>query len=370
MTLPMIEESGAGWRLILGDCLEVMAGLPKQSVSLLAMDPPYNGTLGDDWDNQWATDDAFLAWMSSVMGMALPSLTDNSSAYIFASPRMSARVEACVSAHMSVIGSLVWDKSEGRKGAAGSGIDVTSLRTYWSPSTERVVFAEQRTPEARYAAADAAARSACGYWDACEAVKRSVFGDYLMAEFRRAGVTNRAVAALFPSRSGGLTGCVSNWLLGLNVPTVEQYARIREFLNASDGANYLRREYEDLRREYEDLRREYEDLRRPFFLTDVDQWSDVWRFAAPKDRQHPCQKPLPMMLQIVRASSRPGDTILDPFCGSATTGVAALRLGRKFIGIEKDPTYFALACERLRAEEQGSTLQASRAGQLPLLGTG
>lgn len=85
---------------------------------------------------------------------------------------------------------------------------------------------------------------------------------------------------------------------------------------------------------------------------------------------HPTQKPRSLMVELVGLFSDEGDTILDPFCGSATTGVAALRLGRKFIGIEKDPTYFALACERLRAEEQGSTLQAARAGQLPLLGAG
>ncbi len=56
------------------------------------------------------------------------------------------------------------------------------------------------------------------------------------------------------------------------------------------------------------------------------------------------------------------------FSGSATTGLAALRLGRKFIGIERDPAYFDLSVDRLRAEESNSTLQAARAGQLPLLG--
>lgn len=85
---------------------------------------------------------------------------------------------------------------------------------------------------------------------------------------------------------------------------------------------------------------------------------------------HPTQKPRSLMLELVSLFTDPDETVLDPFCGSASTGVACLRLGRKFVGIEKDPAYFALACERLRAEEQGSTLQAARAGQLPLLGTG
>jgi site-specific DNA-methyltransferase (adenine-specific) len=84
------------------------------------------------------------------------------------------------------------------------------------------------------------------------------------------------------------------------------------------------------------------------------------------EREHTTPKPVPLMLELVADFTSPGETILDPFAGSGTTGVAALRLGRRFIGIEKDPTYFRLACDRLRAEEQGSTLQAARSGQEPL----
>ena len=98
----------------------------------------------------------------------------------------------------------------------------------------------------------------------------------------------------------------------------------------------------------------------------------MWE-AMPEDRsttQHPTAKPLDLMLQLVTLFTDPDETILDPFAGSGTTGVAALRLGRRFIGIEKDPKYFQLACDRLRAEENGSTLQASRAGQEPLFKVG
>jgi DNA modification methylase len=72
------------------------------------------------------------------------------------------------------------------------------------------------------------------------------------------------------------------------------------------------------------------------------------------------------MLSIV-GFAPPDSTVLDPFCGSGTTGVAAIRLGRKFIGIEKNHDYAQIARDRLAAEEEGSTLQARRAGQLSLL---
>lgn len=86
------------------------------------------------------------------------------------------------------------------------------------------------------------------------------------------------------------------------------------------------------------------------------------------DRGHPTQKPVPLMLELVSLFSEAGETVLDPFAGSGTTGVAALRLGRHFVGAEKDAAYHALASERLGAEAAGSTLQAARMKQVSFLG--
>jgi DNA modification methylase len=62
---------------------------------------------------------------------------------------------------------------------------------------------------------------------------------------------------------------------------------------------------------------------------------------------HPCNKPLSWMMWLVGLASREGYVILDPFMGSGTTGVACERLGRRFIGIEKEPKYFDIACRRI-----------------------
>jgi modification methylase len=62
---------------------------------------------------------------------------------------------------------------------------------------------------------------------------------------------------------------------------------------------------------------------------------------------HPTQKPEALLARVILASSRPGDLILDPFSGTGTTGAAAKRLGRQFIGIERDPAYAAAAEARL-----------------------
>lgn len=65
--------------------------------------------------------------------------------------------------------------------------------------------------------------------------------------------------------------------------------------------------------------------------------------------EHPTQKPLRLMRELVAAFTQPGDMVCDPFMGSGTTGVACLELGRKFIGTEINPDYFEIACRRLSA---------------------
>lgn len=63
--------------------------------------------------------------------------------------------------------------------------------------------------------------------------------------------------------------------------------------------------------------------------------------------EHPTVKPLYVMFKAIRSASSFGDSILDPFMGSGTTGVAAVKLGRKFIGVEIEPKYFDIACRRI-----------------------
>lgn len=63
--------------------------------------------------------------------------------------------------------------------------------------------------------------------------------------------------------------------------------------------------------------------------------------------EHPTEKPISLMMEMLSDFTQPGATILDPFMGSGTTGVACARLGRKFIGIEIEPRYFDIACKRI-----------------------
>jgi len=79
-------------------------------------------------------------------------------------------------------------------------------------------------------------------------------------------------------------------------------------------------------------------------------------------RVHPTQKPVEVMAWCINHLQANAETILDPFMGSGSTGVAAARLGRRFIGIEKEPRYFDIACKRI---EEAVNSQPLFAGEAP-----
>lgn len=90
------------------------------------------------------------------------------------------------------------------------------------------------------------------------------------------------------------------------------------------------------------------------------QMTDVWRIPAVSSWEklqgkHPTQKPLRLLYRIILASTNEGDTILDPFSGSSTTGIAANLLGRKYIGIEQEPQFIELSLRRRAALEDAET---------------
>jgi DNA modification methylase len=70
-----------------------------------------------------------------------------------------------------------------------------------------------------------------------------------------------------------------------------------------------------------------------------------------KDPAHPTQKPLRVLRHLLKLASQPGDVVFDPFMGVGSTGVAALELGRRFIGSEIDRAYFDAAAQRIRGME-------------------
>lgn len=88
-------------------------------------------------------------------------------------------------------------------------------------------------------------------------------------------------------------------------------------------------------------------------LSNGKQMRNLWEIPAERHKTpHPTEKPEKLLERIILIGSKEGDTILDPFMGSGTTGVVAKRLNRNFIGIEIDEKYFEIAKRRIETTEQ------------------
>lgn len=94
--------------------------------------------------------------------------------------------------------------------------------------------------------------------------------------------------------------------------------------------------------------------------------TDVWNLPAiaPWEKscgKHPTQKPLTLLSRIILASTQKGEWILDPFCGSSTTGIAANLLGRRFLGIDRELTFIEISKKRREELNNRETFRAYRA---------
>jgi site-specific DNA-methyltransferase (adenine-specific) len=324
-------------RVFCADALDLLRALPDASVDLIATDPPYFKVKNSAWDNQWDTASGFIEWFKTILAEYKRVLKPNGSLYLFASPRMGSRVEVAVSEYFNVLNRITWAKPTFSTKAEM--FDKNTMRGYF-PSSEVIIFAEHGNGD-EIAACEAGYHAE--YNEAKRQLRFNILAEYLQSELDRAGIERKEIAALFPSKTGNLTGCVSNWLLGYNIPTPEQYHAIRDYLNTrAQSSDYLRREYED-------LRREYEDLRRPFNASPHRPYTDVWTFKTVHayEGKHECEKPLAMMKHIIETSSRTGAVVLDTFTGSGATLDAARQLGRRYIGCDSLSQWTESAARRV-----------------------
>lgn len=329
-------ESGDGSiRFILGDCVEAMLDIPEGSVALICTDPPYFRVKGEEWDRQWSSEREYLRWMGLVLDQCARVLAGNGSLYLFSGADTAWGVERVLRRRLRVLNRIVWRKSDGTANDGGqwSRIDATGLREYY-PRCEYIFFAEQMRQKFLTQSGTPGGYGGGEY--AFDALRR-----YLAEAFDSLGWSADRLNDICGTSSMAGRHFIhrSQWAL----PTEAQYAALRRAAEAErPGSSPLRRTYEELRAEFSRQRRFFQ-MRREW------QYTDVWEFAtvATYPHKHPCEKPADMIAQIIHASSRPGDTVLDCFAGSGVVGQVARDLGRKAILIERDPHWLAQARRRV-----------------------
>lgn len=289
--------------LLAGDCLEEMAKIPDRSCSLILTDPPYHSTKKKNiyGDTFFQEDAEYLQWMDCVSEEWARVLKLSGSVFCFCSSAMEAKLQAVFSKRFNILSSIVWTKPnepgfDGWKQKMNKG----SLRQ-WYPHTERIIFMELADPSNIF---------------------REPFGGYIKEKRLAAGLTMHELTEI-TGEYGKVNhgGAVANWEAGRNVPSAEQYAKICAGILSTKKVDSML---------------DYRDLVRPFLNGSTDPFTDVWEFqnVRPYKGKHPAEKPIDMLRHAIKATTYPGDIVLDSFAGSGSTAIAALGLGRKSISIE------------------------------------
>jgi DNA modification methylase len=302
--------------------------LPDKSVQLIIADPPYYKVKGE-FDFVW---NSFEDYLQDVEKWAIECkriLADNGTILWYGDAKNIAYAQIIFDKHFNLLNCIVWENTNDHKQQIRFNED---LRTF-APLTERILMYEQR------------GQKTGGELIFEQFLKpKNPFSKYLKNEFKNAKVTNKEIAKLFPSKTGGLTGCVSNWLNGDNVITEEQYLKIREYLNNK----YLLKPYKELKAEYKELKAEYEEQRRPF--NNALHLGDVIRLPnyETSDYDHDTVKPEKLTRILIRTCSRENDLVLVPFAGSGTECAMSAKEGRNTIGFEITPKHAEMSNKRLQ----------------------
>lgn len=307
-------------QIICGDCLEVMRGIPDKSIDLVLTDPPYNISKAE-WD-KWKRKEDYIEWMGQIFKECERLLKDNGSFYFFHNDMMQmAQLIEWLRQNTELIfkSMITIDKTDNSfvKDLYGK---QEHFRNYLNLAEYCLYYTFQD---------ETGLERISGRRDCFANIKK-----YLDDELDASGYTEQTIKEVLHTKMAShYFGFSKRDKTQFSLPTMEQYKKLQT-------TGFFRREYEELRREYESLR---------YTFNEKKGRKNVWEYSFREDKKvnHPTQKPIRLIEDIIKASSNKGDIILDPFLGSGTTAIAAHNTGRFFVGIEKEPQYVEIARQRV-----------------------
>ena len=303
--------------------------IPDKSINLIIADPPYFEVKGE-FDFIWKSFSDYLKDVEKWAVECKRVLADNGSLLWWGMDMKIAYSQIILDKYFNLLNCLIWEKPNALN-------EWETRRNFPEKAAERCLF---------YGTNDI--QTGLEYITEKYIKPNNPFAIYLKKELNKSGVSIKELSRLFPSKTGGLTGCISNWVNGDNVITEEQYLLIRNYLNnkyLKKEYSYLKKEYEELRSQYEELRSQYEKERRPFDnqykLNDL-----INSNRESNEYDHDTKKPLTLTKKLIQTTTRKGDLVLIPFGGSGTEVEACINTGRKYICYEIAEKHFNTIKER------------------------
>lgn len=310
-------HSGSFGTIYLGDANVDLSKVPDKSVQLICIDPPYN-IKKDAWDDVWGavkkgyspkkeSSTSYYDWLEAVFVLLERKLKDNGSFFFFHNDfRMMAELDRRIKEKTKFVlrQFLVWNKrfeGSAKKGFL-DGFIVRDGLTNWNKMAEYVLF-----------------YTFDNSWK-------------LKKERIARGVKQSTISGEILSKKGNMTGWYSNIETGKNHPTSDTIVPITKHLGLT---------LDDLVPKFHNLKKDH----------------SVWNYDLDGDKTegHITPKPVALIENIILHTTDPGDVVLDCFMGSGTTGVACVRTGRLFVGIEKEEKFFKLSQKRIEAASKDPT---------------
>ena len=291
--------------LYLGDCLEILPTLEPGSVDAVVTDPPFGVRTDEKWDDM--TLHEFNRFSMQWLAMTRKICDRLASFFASGMPFM----ELCRYIYPRVR-QLIWNKPLGSQYAGAS-----DCRMWYAYEP----IAQCWSPEA---------------WEVVKPKKTTLAGMIKKARESR-GMSRGGVDIAI---RGKRTGLCYRWEESACLPTPEQAEQLSAILG-------LGKEFRsELAWCYEAKAETLSQMQDAASGTAA-ALSDVMSYRTVTNGVHPCEKPVALLVDVIAATSDPGETIGDWFSGSGTCGIAAARLSRRYVGIENDEEYFAIAKRRI-----------------------
>lgn len=306
--------------LLHGDCLELMKDIPDKSVDLILTDPPYN--IGKA---KWDKIPNYIEWCGKWFIECQRVLKDNGSFYWWQNDmvQIAQMMEWLRNNSGFVFNSfIVWEKGNFRTLAWKNPSEGNNLRSWFNVCEYCLSYTLQDAYGLNHYL--------------MQEEKLLPVQKYLLEERRKTGLSNSEIRELLGQNTVHYFSLkASHW----RMPSQENYKKLQ-------STGFFGRDYHSLFSEYIEIK---ETGKKGRYTHNLDtNHNNVWRSQERNNgKQHPTQKPNDLMERIIKTSSNQGDTVLDLFMGSGSTGVACKNLNRNFIGIELDDKYFEIAKRRI-----------------------
>ena len=283
-------------------------GLPDKSVQLIIADPPYFEVKGE-FDFIWESFDDYLKDVEKWAIECKRILSDNGTLFWWGDKKRIAYIQIILDKYFNLENSLIWRKPDSMQ------------YQYYSPDLART-FNTHNERLLMYSA---------------NSDNNNTFAKYLDYKIKFYSIKMKDIQILYPSKTGGLTGCVSNWINGDNVMTKQQY----EQLQNKFGKHIFDKEYKDLINEYE--------LNRRYFYNET-KLEEVLNFSQEssitKDYDHPTKKAETITRALIMTCSRENDLVVAPFAGSGTECAMSAKENRNFVGFDIEHKFVEMSNKR------------------------